>query len=63
MQRHPTDVFSLVAGLAFLALGLRLLGGPIHLASLRLDWLGPVALIAVGVALVASLLRSRSRPE
>lgn len=57
MQRHPLDLVSLVTGGLFLVLGLRLLAGPLHLGALPLDWLGPAALIAVGVAMIASLRR------
>lgn len=55
MHRHRLDVVSLIAGAAFLLVGLRLLAGPVAFQALPLDWLGPVALLAVGVAILASL--------
>lgn len=59
MHRHRLDVVSLVSGVAFVLVGLRLLAGPVALRSLPLEWLGPAALLGVGVAMLASL-RSRS---
>lgn len=60
MQRHPLDIISLIAGALFLLGGLRLLAGPVWVRDLPLDLLGPLALVAVGIAVLASL-RSRSQ--
>jgi hypothetical protein len=59
--RHQTDAFSLVMGLLFLALGgfylLHDLTGP----EVDLRWVGPAALIAIGVAGLAASVRRRPR--
>lgn len=59
MQRHRLDSVSLVAGVLFALAGLRLLAGPVRLDAVPLDWIGPVALLAVGIGILASL-RPRS---
>ena len=57
--RHPADVFSLVTGLLFLALGgfylVHDLAGP----DVDLRWVGPAALIAIGLAGLAASVRRR----
>ena len=60
--RHSADVFSLVTGLLFLALGggylLHDLAGP----DVDLRWVAPAALIAIGLAgLLASVRRRPAR--
>lgn len=60
MNRHPLDTVSLVAGVLFLLGGLRLLAGPVWLRDLSLDWVGPLALVVIGIAVLASL-RTRSQ--
>jgi hypothetical protein len=60
--RHPADPFSLVMGLLFLALGgfylLHDLSGP----DVDLRWVGPAALIAIGVAGLAASVRRKPAP-
>ena len=56
MTRHPVDLISLAFGLLFAAIGAVLLVGDLDLLSL--DWVAPVAAIAIGVALI---LAARSR--
>jgi peptidoglycan/LPS O-acetylase OafA/YrhL len=50
MSRHPVDLFSFVCGLLVLAAGLVLLSG--NLDQVPLEWVGPVAAIALGVVIV-----------
>lgn len=53
MRRHSTDLLSLVAGLAFLGLGLVLLAGGVR--DIQLEWVGPIVAIGAGsVILVAA---------
>jgi hypothetical protein len=63
MRAHKLDVVSLVFGLAFTALGLVFVGftNPWRAVFIDLDWswLAPVALIALGVVVLAPLLRHR----
>ena len=57
--RHAADAFSLVSGLLFLALGgfylVHDLAGP----DIDLRWVGPAALIAIGLAGLAASVRRR----
>lgn len=61
MRRHAFDTTSFVAGVVFIATGLvfALAGNPWNLLAFRIDWrwLGPVALIAIGLAVVLPALR------
>jgi hypothetical protein len=59
MRAHATDAVSLVAGLAFAFAGALLLADRVDLA-VRLRWLGPVALIAAAVAMLAALAGRRA---
>jgi hypothetical protein len=63
MRAHKLDVVSLVFGLAFTALGLVFVGftNPWRAVFIDLDWswLAPVALIALGVLVLAPLVRRK----
>ena len=61
MRRHDLDVFSLVAGLVFLALAIGHLVDESSSVSLDGRWVAPLTLIALGAAGLASALR-RSEP-
>ncbi len=63
MRRHPTDLLSLVAGLAVLGLGLLLLAGGIR--DIRLEWVGPIAAIGAGsvILVAARSARETTQPE
>ena len=56
-RRHPLDVFSLVLGLALLAVAGAFLLTDLSDAELDLRWLGPAVLIAAGVAGLAASTR------
>jgi hypothetical protein len=62
IQRHRADAFSLVTGLLFMALAgfyvVHDLTGP----NVDLRWVGPAALIAIGLAGLAASMRRRSAP-
>jgi hypothetical protein len=58
MARHPVDLFSLVTGLLVLALGLLLLSGGLH--GLRMEWVGPVVAIGLGVMIAVAARPSRA---
>ncbi|MDQ4149770.1 MAG: hypothetical protein M3164_07280 [Actinomycetota bacterium] len=58
MKRHRFDLLSGVFGLVYTVLGIRLLAGPVHLPDLDLDWIWPLAAVALGVALLVSARRS-----
>lgn len=59
MRRHEVDVFSLVTGLVFVAVAAG------HLLDVGTDldfngrWIVPIVLVALGVAGLAGVLRSR----
>lgn len=60
--RHQADAFSLVMGLLFLALGGFYLVHDLSGPDVDLRWVGPAALIAIGVAgLLASVRRRPPR--
>jgi hypothetical protein len=59
MERHPADVFSLLAGLMTLGLGLLLLSG--GLDDVPMEWVGPTVAIGIGIMIVVAA-RPR-RPE
>lgn len=57
MARHPLDPVSLVSGVVLLALaGLWFAGGADTFVE-QLRWVGPAALVVVGLALVAAARR------
>ena len=59
MTRHAIDWISLVAGLVFAVVAVSHLVGAATGSAVELDWLVPVALIALGVAGLAGALRGR----
>jgi hypothetical protein len=61
MSRHPVDLFSFVAGLLVLAVGLVLLSG--SLDQVPLQWAGPMAAIALGVVIAIAAASSRGRRD
>jgi hypothetical protein len=61
MPRHPADLLSLVFGALFLAAGSLMVANRVDLLG-DLRWAGPVLLIVVAVAMLASL-RWPSRPD
>jgi hypothetical protein len=58
MRRHTVDWISLLFGIVFAGLGALLLSGS-NAADIRLEWLWPLVVIALGVAIAAA---ARSRP-
>jgi hypothetical protein len=67
VKRHPFDPISFVFGIAFAFLGMVASVGGIHQGTLRLHWLGPLTLLAIGAAILAlggiREWRSRSQRE
>jgi len=62
MHRHPTDLLSLVFGLAFAAAGLVLLAGAD--GTLSLSWVAPLAAVALGILLIGAARSShQTAPE
>ena len=61
MTRHPADLLSLVFGLFFAAVALALVAGDIE--ALRLEWIAPVAAVAIGVALILVARPSQTTPD
>lgn len=61
MSRHPVDLFSFACGLLVLAAGLLLLSG--NLDQVPLEWVGPVAAIALGVVIMVAVAGPRTRPD
>jgi len=66
MKKHPLDIFSLIFGVFFLALGLAFLlpaTGEQLAESLQqvFSWGGPVLVIAAGLALLLPSLRRREK--
>jgi uncharacterized membrane protein len=59
VNRHRLDPVSLVAGLLFTGLGVAFLAGNVTFSNMDLAWLWPLAVIALGVALLAGI---RNRP-
>ena len=59
-RQHPPDAFSLVMGLLFLALGGFYLAHDLTGPDVDLRWVGPAALIAIGVAGLAASVRPRA---
>ena len=62
MPRHPLDPLSLLLGLAFVGLGVAGLGTWIDIRHADGDWMTPVALVLLGLVVIASIL-SRSAPR
>ncbi|MDX1511746.1 MAG: hypothetical protein R3249_10390 [Nitriliruptorales bacterium] len=60
MLAHRTDPFSLVAGAIFLVIGVIATFGALTFTDLEAEWIGPILLGVVGVALIASVpIRNR----
>jgi hypothetical protein len=57
VRRHPTDLLSLVAGLAVLGLGLLLLAGGVR--DIRLEWVGPIVAIGAGAVILVAARTAR----
>ena len=62
MRRHELDPVSLTFGFALTALGLLFLIGRADQA-LRLHWVWPLLLLALGVGILVDVTRGRSRPD
>jgi hypothetical protein len=63
VKRHDLDLFSLVAGLVFLAVAV---GHLLDVASgldVNGQYVAPVALVTIGIASLAAVLRSSDRPD
>ena len=58
MKPHPLDPFSLVVGVALVALGIAGFAGGVDLDGIERSALVPIALLAVAAAIAASLRRS-----
>lgn len=65
MQRHEFDATSFVAGVVFAGLGLLFLGAALDSWSVDVRWVAAVLLIGLGVAGLASALRTArvDRPD
>ena len=61
-RRHELDPISLTFGLLFTGLGLLFLVGQADQA-LRLKWVWPLLLFAIGAAILLDVTRSRDRAE
>lgn len=57
MSRHPVDLLSFVSGLLVLTVGLVLLSG--SLDQVPLEWVGPFAVIGLGIVIAIAARRSR----
>ena len=62
MRRHELDPISLTFGFAFTALGLLFLIGRADQA-LRLHWVWPLLLLALGVGILVDVTRTRPRDD
>ena len=62
MRRHELDPVSLVFGFAFTGLGLLFLIGQADQA-LRLRWIWPLLLLALGAGILLDVTRGRSRTD
>ncbi|MDX1657675.1 MAG: hypothetical protein R3343_02535 [Nitriliruptorales bacterium] len=58
-ERHSTDALSLIFGLLFLTIAALGLAGELRPIVIEGDWIGPVVLIGIGIALIASIRRDR----
>jgi hypothetical protein len=63
MDPHELDSLSLAFGLAFASLGVTFLAVPVDVLDVPWAWLWPVAVIALGAALLLPLRRRRDRVE
>lgn len=61
MARHPADLFSLLAGLLTLGLGLLLLSGGV--GQVPMEWVGPAVAIGVGLLIVVAARPGRAESE
>jgi uncharacterized membrane protein len=61
MERHPVDLVSLVAGSVVLGIGLLLISGGI--ASLKMEWVGPVVAIGLGVVIIFAARPNRESSD
>lgn len=61
MTRHPADLFSLVAGLAVLGLGLVLLSGGV--GDIPMEWVGPAVAIGLGALILYAARPAREPSE
>ena len=59
MKRHDIDPISLVFGLMFAATGALFMSANIDFADVRGEWIWPIPLVLVGVALLVSALARR----
>jgi hypothetical protein len=66
MKKHALDTVSLVFGTIFVLLGAAFIGFGNPWRAILIDvnwtWLGPLALLALGVAIVLPLLRRNDEP-
>lgn len=60
MQRHSVDALSLVFGLLFTAVAAVGLTDQLTLTVIDVRWIGPVLLVAIGIALVVTAGRNRN---
>lgn len=60
MERHRIDPLSLLFGAFFTVTGLAFILGWTPTLPVRLHWLGPVAVVAVGLWLLSA---ARARPD
>jgi hypothetical protein len=58
MKPHPIDPFSLVVGIAFVALGIAGFAGGVDLDGIERSALVPIALLALAAAIASSLRRT-----
>jgi hypothetical protein len=63
MDRHPTDFFELLFGLAFLAAGGGFIVRQTTDQSVDPAWIAAIALVTVGCAFLALTVLRRPRPE
>lgn len=57
MKRHKFDPISAVFGFVFAFLGFRFLSGDVTFAAVNLNWLWPLAAVALGLALLITTRR------
>jgi hypothetical protein len=61
MKPHPFDLFSLVAGLSLVALGIAGFAGGVDLAGIERSAIVPIALLAIAAGIASTLWRSADR--
>jgi hypothetical protein len=59
MRPHPIDPFSLVVGVAFVALGIAGFAGGVDLDRIESGALIPIALLTIAIAIASSLRTTR----